>query len=106
MAPVPGLRNKGVCLMCQWVLTMEVKCASSWADTCNLSSKKYNKNGSGLYLHDGLAVLKIQSRPQSEQVKKNIQKISNLKSVNVCIDIFFFLYVGVAVIRVCWPKKL
>ena len=92
--------------MCQWVLTMEVKCASSWADTCNLSSKKYNKNGSGLYLHDGLAVLKIQSRPQSEQVKKNIQKISNLKSVNVCIDIFFFLYVGVAVIRVCWPKKL
>ena len=53
--------------------------------TYNLLSKKYNKNDSGLYLHDGLAVLKIQNRPQSEQVKRKIQKISNMKSVNVCI---------------------
>ena len=34
MAPTPGLRNKKVCLMCQWVLTMELKRASSWAHTC------------------------------------------------------------------------
>ena len=34
MAPKPGLRNKEVCLMCQWVLTMELKRASSWAHIC------------------------------------------------------------------------
>ena len=31
---VPGLRNKEVCLMCQGVLTMELKCVSSWAYIC------------------------------------------------------------------------
>ena len=40
-----------------------------------LSLKKYNKNDYGLYRDDGLAVLKNKSAPQSEQVKKNIQKI-------------------------------
>ena len=33
------------------------------------------KNDFGLYRDDGLAVLKNKSGPQSEQVKKNIQKI-------------------------------
>ena len=41
----------------------------------NLLSKKYNKNDFGLYCDDVLAVLKNKSGPQSEQVKKNIQKI-------------------------------
>ena len=31
MAPIPGLRNEKVYLMCQWELMMELKCASSWA---------------------------------------------------------------------------
>ena len=31
MAPIPGLRNKEVCLMRQWMLIIELKCASSWA---------------------------------------------------------------------------
>ena len=41
----------------------------------NLLSKKYNKNDFGLYRDDGLAILKNKSGLQSEQVKKNIQKI-------------------------------
>ena len=41
----------------------------------NVLSKKYNKNNIGLYWDDGLAVLKNRSGLQSEQVKKNIQKI-------------------------------
>ena len=41
----------------------------------NLLSKRYNQNEFGLYCHDGLAVLKNKSGLQSEQVKKNIQKI-------------------------------
>ena len=41
----------------------------------NVLPKKYNKNDFELYRDDGLAVSKNKSRPQSEQVKKNIQKI-------------------------------
>ena len=41
----------------------------------NALSRKYNKNDFGLYRDDGLAVLKNKSGLQSEQVKKNIQKI-------------------------------
>ena len=38
-------------------------------------SKKYNKNDFGLSQDDGLAILKNKIGPQSEQVKRNIQKI-------------------------------
>ena len=41
----------------------------------NMLSKIYNKNDFALYRVDGLAVLKSKSRPHSEQVKKNIQRI-------------------------------
>ena len=41
----------------------------------NLLSKKHNKNDFGFYRDDGLAVLKNKSAPQSEQIKKNMQKI-------------------------------
>ena len=41
----------------------------------NLLSKKYDKNDSGLYRDDRLAILKKKSGTQSEQAKKNIQKI-------------------------------
>ena len=40
MAHMPGLRNKEVCLMCQWVLIMEL--VDTY--TLNLFSKMYNKN--------------------------------------------------------------
>ena len=40
----------------------------------NLLSKKYNISDFTLYRDDGLAVLKNKSGPQSQQVKKNIQK--------------------------------
>ena len=40
-----------------------------------LLSNKYNKNDFGFYRDDGLAVLKNTSGLQSEQVKKNVQKI-------------------------------
>ena len=52
----------------------------------NLLSKKYNKNDFGLYRDDGLAVLKNKSGPQSEQVKKNIQKIFKDHGLDIIIQ--------------------
>ena len=83
---------------------MELKCASLWAHMSNLLSKKYNKNNFRLYRDDGLAALKNKSGPQSEQVKKNIQKIfkehaldfikqCNMKIVNY-LDVTFNLNDG------------
>ena len=70
----------------------------------NVLSKKYNKNDLRLYRDDGLAVLKNKSEPQSEHVKKNIQKIfkehgldiimqCNMKVVNY-LDVTFNLNDG------------
>ena len=72
--------------------------------TLNLLPTKYNKNHFGLYRDDGLTVLKNESGPQSEQVKKNIQEISkehwldiikqcNMKIVNY-LDVTFNLNDG------------
>ena len=66
MVPIPGLRNKEVCLISRWVPTTELV----GTYLLNVLSKKYNKNDFGLYQDDGLAVLKKKSGPQSEQVKK------------------------------------
>ena len=52
----------------------------------NVFSKKYNKNDYGLYQDDGLAVLKKKSGPQSEQVKKNIQKIFKDHGLDIIIQ--------------------
>ena len=52
----------------------------------NLLSKKYNKNDFGLYRDDGLTVLKNKSGPQSEQVKKNIQKIFKKHGLDIIIQ--------------------
>ena len=41
----------------------------------HLLSRRYNKNDFELYRDEGLAVLKKKNGPQSEQVKKNIQKV-------------------------------
>ena len=41
----------------------------------HLLSRRYNKNDFELYRDEGLAVLKNKNGPQSEQVKKNIQKV-------------------------------
>ena len=71
----------------------------------NVLSKRYNKNDLRLYQDDVLAVLKNKSGPQSEQVKKNIQKIfpehgldiiiqCNLKVVNY-LDVTFTLNDGI-----------
>ena len=56
--------------------------------TCmlNLLFKKYNKNAFGIYRDDGLAVLKIKSGPQSEQVKKIIQKILKEHGLDIIIQ--------------------
>ena len=70
----------------------------------NLLSKKYNENNFGLYRDDGWAIQRNKSGPQSEQVKKNIQKIfkehgldiiiqSNMKIVNY-LDVTFSLNDG------------
>ena len=65
---------------------MELKCVSSWAHMLNVLSRKYNKNDFGLYRDDGLAVLKNKSGPQSEQVKKNIQKIFQEHGLDIIIQ--------------------
>ena len=52
----------------------------------NLLSKKYNKNDFGLYLDDGLVVLKNKSEPQSDHVKKNIQKIFKEHALDIIIQ--------------------
>ena len=52
----------------------------------NLLSKKYNKNDFGLCRDDGLAVLKTKSGPQSEKVKKNIQKIFKEHGLGIIIQ--------------------
>ena len=62
------------------------KCDLVGTYTLNLLSKKYNKNGFGLYRHDRLAILKNNCRPQSEQVKKNIQKIFNEQGLDIIIQ--------------------
>ena len=51
----------------------------------NLLSKKYNKSDFGL-CDDGLAVLKNKSGLQSEQVKKNIQKIFKEHGLDIIIQ--------------------
>ena len=85
MAPIPGLRNKEVCLMYLWVLTMNLACELV-KDMLSLLSKNYNKNNFGLYRDDGLAVLKNKSGPQSEQVKKNLQKIFKENGLDIIIQ--------------------
>ena len=52
----------------------------------NLLSKMYNKNDFGLYRDDVLAVLKNKSGPQSEHVKKNIQKIFKKHWLDIIIQ--------------------
>ena len=51
----------------------------------NLLTKSYNKNDFGLNRDDGLAVLKTKSEPQSEKVKKNIQKIFKEHGLDIII---------------------
>ena len=48
--------------------------------------KKYSKNDFGLYWDDALAVLKKKSRPQSEQVRKSIQKIFKVHRLDIIIQ--------------------
>ena len=52
----------------------------------NLLSKKYSKSDFGPYRDDGLAVLKNKSGPQSEHVKKNIQKIFKENGLDIIIQ--------------------
>ena len=54
--------------------------------TLHVLSEKYNKNDFELYHDDGLAVLKNKSGPQSEQVKKNIQKIFKEHGLDIIIQ--------------------
>ena len=51
----------------------------------NILSKKYNKNDLGLYCDDGLAVLKNKSGPQSQQVKRHMQKIFKEHGLDIVI---------------------
>ena len=40
-----------------------------------LISEKYNEKDAGLYHDDGLGMVKNKSGPETEKIKKNIQKI-------------------------------
>ena len=62
MASIPGLRNKEVSLMCEWVpYDGPEVCELVSAYMLNSLSRKYNKNDFGLHRDDGLAVLKNKS---------------------------------------------
>ena len=52
----------------------------------NVLSKKDNKNDFRLYRNDGLVILKKKSGAQSEQVKKNIQKIFEEHELDVILQ--------------------
>ena len=52
----------------------------------SLLSKKYNKNDFGLYPDDGLTVFKDKTGLQSEQVKKNIQKVFKEHGLDIIIQ--------------------
>ena len=47
---------------------------------------KKQQNDFGLYQGDGLAVLKNESGPQSEKVKKNIQKVFKEHGLDIIIE--------------------
>ena len=52
----------------------------------NVLSKKYSKSDFGLYRDGGSAALKKKSELQSEQVKKNIQKIFKDHGLDIIIQ--------------------
>ena len=49
-------------------------------------TKKYNKENIGLYRDDGLAVFKNVSGPESEKIKKHLQKIFNKHGLQITIQ--------------------
>ena len=52
----------------------------------NKISQKYNKNNIGLYRDDGLAVFKNKSGPESEKIKKELQKIFKENGLDIVIQ--------------------
>ena len=48
-------------------------------------SEKYNKKDFGLYRDDGLKVVKNKSRPETEKIKKNIQKMFKENKLDIVI---------------------
>ena len=57
--------------------------------------KNTKKNDLGLYQDDGLALLKNRSGPQSEKVKKNIQKIFKGHGLDIIINMKVVNYLDV-----------
>ena len=51
----------------------------------SLISEKYNKKDFGLYRDDGLGVVKSKSGPETEKIKKNIQKIFKENKLDIVI---------------------
>ena len=51
----------------------------------SLISEKYNKQDFGLYRDEGLGVVKDKSRPETEKVKKNIQKVFKGNKIYIVI---------------------
>ena len=52
----------------------------------NKISQKYNKNNIGLYRDDGLAMFKNKSGPESEKIKKELQKIFKENGLDIVIQ--------------------
>ena len=59
---------------------------SQWEPMLYLTSKKYNKKDFGLYLDDGLGVVKDKSVPETKKIKKNIQKIFKENKLDIVIQ--------------------
>ena len=52
----------------------------------NQISQHYNKNNIGLYRDDGLAVFRNVSGPQSERIKKKLQKLFKNNGLEIVIE--------------------
>ena len=52
----------------------------------SLTSKKDNKKDFGLYRDDGLGVVKDKSVPETEKIKKNIQKMFKENKLDIVIQ--------------------
>ena len=68
--------------------------AYDYAEVCELVgifmlnkiSEKYDKNNTGLYRDDGLAVFKNISGPESERMKKNFQSLCKKYGLEIIIE--------------------
>ena len=67
--------------MLLWEVMTEQKCAN-YLDILNRLSKKYDKESTGLYCDDGLAVFSNISGPQADRIKRHQKNFRRARPEN------------------------